>query len=432
MLTGIVGGGLSGLALQHFLSSESEVLEKEDRPGGLCRTFNRDGFDYDIGGHILFSSDPGFMESTASALAGNLNRRRRANSVLYKGRYVKYPFENGLGALDREDVYDCLIGYLLNEHPEPSNFREWILNVFGDGIAEKYLLPYNEKIWKVPLEEIGLEWVERVPRPPLEDIVRSALGIETEGYLHQLNFLYPARGGIEAFARSFIDDGARVIGGFEARSISKKGSGWVVSDGDRQRSYDRVVLTCPLTGAVRLLEDVPREVRAAAAGLRHNAVRVVLVGVGNESLTDRSAVYIPDPSVLAHRVCFMSYFSRESAPRGCSSLIAEITAAPGGDLYGADPSSIIERTVKDLDRIGIVDAGDVVATDEVTLEHAYVVLDLDHAKNAATVRGYLESLGLHALGRFGQWEYINMDEAVRRSALLAASLDGGGAALPGS
>ena len=55
MHIGILGGGISGLTLQRFLEHPSEVLEKAPVPGGLCRTFWKDGFGFDIGGHILFS-----------------------------------------------------------------------------------------------------------------------------------------------------------------------------------------------------------------------------------------------------------------------------------------------------------------------------------------------------------------------------------------
>ena len=58
------------------------------------------------------------------------------------------------------------------------------------------------------------------------------------------------------------------------------------------------------------------------------AVRVVLVGVKDESLRDRNATYLPDPSVIAHRVCHMAWFSRINAPAGCSSLVAEVTRDP--------------------------------------------------------------------------------------------------------
>ncbi len=198
MKSGILGGGLTGLALASMVEGDCEVLEKEASPGGLCRTFQEKGFRFDIGGHILFSRNEEILKRVLEQLGDNIEKRRRNNKILFNGRFVKYPFENGLNDLAKEDILDCRIGFLKNPHPAPTNFKEWILHTFGDGFASKYLIPYNEKIWKFPLDQMELDWVERVPQPPLEDLLRSALGFETEGYMHQLHFYYPKTGGIEA------------------------------------------------------------------------------------------------------------------------------------------------------------------------------------------------------------------------------------------
>jgi len=124
----------------------------------------------------------GFYEAL---LGENVCRRRRNTKVFYKGRYVKYPFENGLGELPPEDNLACLLGYVTayaarkaGTAPRPTNLREWMYHRFGKGITECYLLPYNEKIWKAPAAEMGFDWVDgRVPDPPLEDVIRSSLGI---------------------------------------------------------------------------------------------------------------------------------------------------------------------------------------------------------------------------------------------------------------
>src|SRR3954452_8006635 len=206
MTVGILGGGITGLAVQHFLEEDSVVLEASDQPGGLCRTYWKDGFGYDLGGHILFSKNEQVNAFVDRLLDGNLNRCKRANKILFNGRYVKYPFENDLGSLDKQDAFECLMGYLQNDFEgDVTNLRQWSYATFGAGIADKYFIPYNEKIWNVSADELGLDFVERIPKPPMEDVVRSALGIETEGYLHQLYFRYPTYGGVEAMVQALID-----------------------------------------------------------------------------------------------------------------------------------------------------------------------------------------------------------------------------------
>ena len=200
---GILGGGISGLFSAWFLGGDVEVLEADPTPGGLSRTFGDQGFLSDIGGHILFSKDKEALAHEIAVLGDNCQQRVRANRILYGGLHVKYPFENGIDVLPKEEIVDILHSFIDNPHRErPTNFREWMYHVFGDGLTNRYLLPYNEKIWKTPPEEMSLEWVDRVPRPPLLDLIKTAVGIPTEGYTHQLYFHYPKVGGFESMPRA--------------------------------------------------------------------------------------------------------------------------------------------------------------------------------------------------------------------------------------
>ncbi len=184
MTIGIIGGGISGLAAAYFLEHDYEILERDPQCGGLCTTYEKNGFLYDIGGHIMFSTNKEILDFEVSLLGDNIQKRRRSNKIWYKGRFVKYPFENGLHALDKEEIFECLRDYLQNNNPKPNNLKEWFYYTFGNSLANKYLIPYNEKIWKTDPASMSLEWVERIPKPPTEDVIKSEIGIETEGFNH--------------------------------------------------------------------------------------------------------------------------------------------------------------------------------------------------------------------------------------------------------
>ncbi len=423
MQIGILGGGLSGITLQRFLRHPSEVLEAAPRPGGLCRTFWKDGFGYNVGGHILFSKDESLNALVDGILGENLNRCRRANQVLFKGRYVKYPFENDLAALDQDDCYACLIGFLKAEYPKPTNFEEWMYYTFGKGIAEEYLIPYNRKIWKTEPSRMGVEWVERVPRPPMENVVKSALGIPTEGYARQLFFRYPLRGGIESLVQATIGPQAKVICDAPVRRSAATDAAGRSLTAARRGTTSTSCWPSRSTRPSAAFSDVPSDVRDAVARLRYNAIRVALVAVNNESLMDRSAIYIPDPGVLPHRVCYMGFFSPHMVRPGTSSLVAEVTSRPGDEMDVADDDVFLERIVDDLDRVGVLRKGKVIVTNVRRFEYAYPVYDLDYTRNVAVVRDWFASLGIDLLGRFAQFEYINMDECLRRALALAERLN---------
>ena len=234
MKIGILGGGLTGLTLASLLTHDCEVLEKNIECGGLCRSLQEDGFTFDFGGaHIIFSKNQKPVDFMLKTLGENYEQHRRNNKVFFKDRYVKYPFENGLSELPKVDTFECLYYYLMNNYDKPANFKQWIYYTFGKGIAEKYLIPYNEKIWNCNTSEMSMHWVsDRVPKPPMEDIVKSAVGLETEGYAHQLYFYYPKHGGIQALIKSLESKVSKITRNFNAGTIRKKGNKWYVSNGE--------------------------------------------------------------------------------------------------------------------------------------------------------------------------------------------------------
>lgn len=256
MKIGIMGGGLTGLTIALHLQHEVEVLEKNNECGGLCRSFTEAGFTFDYGGaHIIYSRSQQPIDFMVSILGDNCVRGRRNSKVYFKGRLVKYPFENGLSDLPREDNFECLYYYLKNDYPKPkSNFREWIYYTFGKGIAEKYLIPYNEKIWNYKTEDMSLHWVEgRVPKPPLRDVIKSAIGISTEGYTHQLYFYYPKQGGIQALIRSMEERiPGRIVREFDVQRIERIKGRWHVYSDAMEREYEALVCAMPIFNLINV------------------------------------------------------------------------------------------------------------------------------------------------------------------------------------
>ena len=133
MKIGILGGGLAGISIAYFLRDlDCEVLEEFSRIGGHCKTKKKNGFSYDMGGHIMFSKDKEMLNFELKLLEDNKQKFRRFNQIWFKGRFIKYPFENDLHSLDKEDIFDCLYHFFNNPYSRPkTNFKEWIYYNFG-------------------------------------------------------------------------------------------------------------------------------------------------------------------------------------------------------------------------------------------------------------------------------------------------------------
>jgi protoporphyrinogen oxidase len=432
----ILGGGLTGVTLARLLKEKGEeavVLEKEPKIGGLCKTELRNGFTFDCGGsHIIFSRDTGVLSFMLDVLGENRGYRNRNTKIFYKGRYVKYPFENGLADLPKEDLYFCISEYIRNlvavekgEVSEPRNFKEWIYYTFGKGIAECYLVPYNEKIWNYPTDRMSKHWMDgRVPRPPVEDIIKSAIGIDTEGYTHQSVFSYPVSGGIEALVSAIAEPVMTdILTDFTAVSVRKTDAGWEVSDGSRTVTADRLISTVPLQVLLPMLERVPESVLAACNALCYNSIACVSVGFRGE-LPDISWMYVPEDTWgRFNRLSFPSNFSVNVAPQGCSAVLAEITCNEGDEVARMSDAELVSHTVDGLVRMGILPSADVVVHTAVDrFAFAYVVYDLDYQKNIRIVRDWVESTGISLVGRFSEYEYLNMDGCIRSALNFAGNV----------
>jgi protoporphyrinogen oxidase len=424
--TAILGGGLSGITLARILRGRGEevfVLEAEHEIGGLCRSRSDAGFCFDTGGsHIIFSRDREVLEFMLSVLGENRDERVRNTKIFYKDRYVKYPFENGLSDLPKEDCYFCLSEFIKTliaaekgELPPVVTFADWITGTFGKGIADCYLLPYNRKIWNFPPEQMSPHWVEgRVPRPPVDDIIKSAVGIETEGYTHQAIFSYPVQGGIEALVQALAEPVRDVIAcGFRVRSIRRAGDGWEIGDGKRTVRADRIICTIPLQNLFAALVGVPSGVQGAVDALHYNSVCSIFIGVRGR-VPDISWLYVPDPDLgLMNRVSFPSNYSTGVAPEGCGSILAEITYNEGDPVSGMTDQEIIDHVIGSLEKMDLIRREEIMYTGLDRHRFAYVVYDLRYPENISVVRDYCQSIGIDLVGRFAQFEYLNMDGCIR-------------------
>ena len=425
---GILGGGISGISLAAHLGEDVEVLEKRPRIGGLCGSIAEDGFTFDAAGpHIMFSRNKEVLGLMVEVLGDNVHQKRRENKIWFKGRLVKYPFENDLASLSAEDNFECLYGYIANPraNDEVHNLAEWSYKTFGAGISDKYFLPYNKKIWNFEPSQLGLEFVARIPKPPMEDVIKSSIGIPTEGYLHQLHFHYPVVGGYEQIVHGFAK---RVRGAIRTSctvgEVRRDEDGWQVTtaNGER-RTYDTLVSTLPIHELLQVWPGAPPEARQAASKLRYNSLINVLLGVNEDRGYPWTALYVPDPDIAFHRLSFPRAFSERSVPPGAFSIMAEITTNEGDGVWDMTDDQVLERVTGDIERMGLLDRNTIVYRKVIRIVYGYPVYDLDYRTNVTAMREAVAATGLKLLGRFAQFDYINSDVCVERAIALARTMN---------
>lgn len=427
----ILGAGLSGISLAYFLQEnktieEINIIEKEDAIGGLCRSIVKDGYTYDIGPHILFSKDKEMLELMLSVLPDK-NDLRRSNQIIYKGRYIQYPFENDLSKLPREDLDYCVTSFKSNPYRgyEPENMLQFFLKTFGEGITNTYLRPYNEKIWKYDPAFMDTQMVERIPQPTDEEIMRSAAGETVDGYVHQLYFHYPKEGGIESVVKGFADrlgDKCRIHLNQEIQHIERRDKKFVVHTETDKLSSDLLISTIPVQELTRVYEGVPQDVQVHVENLRYNSIMVAFVKTKEDLSGDNFAFMNPEKDIVFHRISKMDFLG-EAYRSGSAAYMAEVTYRKGDYTDSLPDEELKRRIASGIVRLGFAEKEEDVSILNLTRhQYAYVIYDLHHKENMSAIRKYFTEEGVYLNGRFGNFEYWNMDKVLRESKTMAEGM----------
>ena len=404
MKIAVLGAGISGLSAARILKDKGydvTVLEKNQTIGGLARTRFKDGYLYDPhGGHILNSKHPEVMEWIFSVLPKEKWQFTERNAKIYfDGKYVSYPFELSLSELDTADAVDYLYDFIFSQQgEEPTNFRDWLVWNFGNGIARGYMIPYNEKIWAYPLEDMETSWMHgKMPLPTKKEMIRSALLKDPkERKMPHSTFYYPIHGGIQAMVDA-IASGVKIETNCAVKSISKADNKWIVN---RQADFDQIISTIPLP-VLNDVMDIPTSVATSIKDLKYNSLTTILFECPK---TDITWLYIPSHEYRSHRVGYQSTLTPYACPnkaRGCAAL----------EIIGRqfDISSIFTNNESILPK----ELGFEAALDAEFTEYAYVIHDMNYRKNVDNIREYFSvNPTFMLLGRWGTWNYKNMDLCV--------------------
>lgn len=433
----ILGGGLSAISLAYFLQdsediTEINILEKDEKVGGICRSYNTNGITYDVGPHIIFSKNKEILDLMNEFLGENINRLRRSNRILHKKRFIQYPFENDLSKLPQEDLEYCVNTFMNNpyENYEAKNMLQFFLKTFGEGITNIYLRPYNEKIWKIDPTFMDTQMVERIPKPPKEDILKSAKGETIEGYLHQLHFTYPKTGGIEALIQAFVEKlqpKVKFHTNNEVLSVKKDDMNFVVKTTAGEFVSDKIVSTMPVNKFTHIYNEAkPDEVSSAADDLKYNSIVIAIVNVKKDRALDNFAFMVADKEVKFHRLSKLDFLGanyQNTANKDSASYMIEITYRKNDLVDKSSDETLLSQIFEGLEKIGFIDSKeDVNFTDIKRFEYAYVIYDLNHSKNMDLIRKYFISQGVHLNGRFGSFEYLNMDAIIQQSLDLSKEI----------
>jgi protoporphyrinogen oxidase len=434
----VIGAGPTGLGAAHRLGelghADWDVYESTDHVGGLSWSIHDDnGFIWDHGGHVMFSHYTYFDDLVEKMLHGDYDEHMREAWVWIHGRFVPYPFQNNIHRLPPDVYVDCVMGVIEAQRQQlpKANFEEWIIAVFGAGIAEHFMHPYNFKVWATPLEQMGTTWQgDRVPEVNLRRILENQVNDRDDVSWGPNNkFKFPLLGTGLLYDRIAESLPKPVQLNKKVVHIDPVAKTIDFADGSAT-TYDRIVNTMPLKEIVKIIDGCPDDVMDATAALTHTEGLFVGIGVADPCPSTKCWMYFPGDDSPFYRVTYLSNYSPQMTPSASDhfSLLAEVSKS---EYKQEDVEDVVERTIAGMLACELLTQEQVdtkiVSTQLMHVPYSYPVPTVRRDSLLEKVQPWLASQDIYSRGRFGAWRYEigNTDHSVMMGVEVADLLVSG-------
>ena len=412
----IVGAGITGLATAAFLGRQRDylILEGDQEIGGYCKTVTRDGFTWDYSGHFFHFKHPEIEAWLRQRMPGQEIRTVNKRSfIAYAGRMIDFPFQKNIHQLPGDEFVECLHDlYFARTGDGPpaveSNFKEMLYARYGRGIAEKFLIPYNEKLYACDLATLDRDAMGRFfPHADLPSIIRNMRAPDNASY--NATFTYP-RGGAIQYVNALASEvpPERIALGEALVEIDLAGK--TARTTKRRIHFDRLISSAPFPHLMRM------------TGLDHdrgaftwNKVLVLNLGFDRKGARDVHWVYFPDRARSFYRIGYYDNIFESDR----LSLYVELGLASDAAV---DVDAARQRVLGDLRAAGVIIDHQLVAHHAVVMNPAYVHITRDSMAEVARLRRVLAGHGVYSIGRYGAWTYCSIEDNIVEARELAATL----------
>jgi len=464
----IIGAGPAGLTAAFELATRTNVrpivLERSTYMGGISRTVNYKGNRMDMGGHRFFSKSDRVMNwwlerlpaaSDAASAGGDLQMlvRSRVSRIYFLNKFFEYPIQLSLNTLMNLGFWRTMrIGFsylrtVLFPPRKVENLEQFFISRFGRELYETFFKSYTEKVWGIACTEISAEWgAQRIKglsirKAILHFLRQLARRGKTQSDIAQKDtevslieqFLYPKFGPgqmWEEVARRVIEKGGQIVTEFEVTGIETKGDRVTAVTGkDAQGKEcicegDYFFSTTSVKELVRGIKaNVPDHVREISEALQYRdfitvglllkRLKIQNAGKDGGKLIADNWIYLQDPDIRAGRLQIFNNWSPYLVADANQVWVGvEYFCHEGDDLWRRSDQEMGELAIAELDKIRIIDKGDVLDFTVARMPKTYPAY-FGAYERFGEVREYLDRFeNLFLVGRNGMHKYNNQDHSM--------------------
>ncbi len=415
----IIGAGISGLTYANYCDDNYIIVEKENEVGGYCKTFKRDDYVWDYAGHFFHFKTEEFKKKFLDKMSqDDIVYNDKCTKILYKGKFIDFPFQTNIHQLDKEEFIDCLYDLFNKEEKDNyDNFLDMLYGKFGKSIVEKFLKPYNEKLYATDLKNLDVDAMGRFfPYADKEAIIKNMKNHSVNSY--NSSFLYPKKGA-GSFIKILYDalDKDKVLLNTSVVNIDLKEKIATLSNGETVK-YEYLINTMPLNNFLKLIGGHDELLNK----LSYNKVLVFNLGFDKPSplCTKEHWIYVPNKECNYYRAGFYNNIL------GTDKLSMYIEIGYPKDAVITDNmiKEQLDLTIENLKKEGIVsDDMNLVDYVSIIMDPAYVHINTDTNRDIEKLKEEFKDLGVYTIGRYGAWIYNSMEDSMITAKELAEKLN---------
>lgn len=367
MKTIILGAGFSGMAAG--IKTKAPIYESTKQSGGICKTYIKEGFEFDQGGpHWLFGQNDA-IEYIKTLVPLNSYER---NAGVYYNTILPYPIQTF---------------FRQREISSEGSFKEWLEENFSLPECNMFFNPFNKKYTANMYNEIIPYDAYKTPpagSPGFVSVFHNPVG--------GLNTLVD-----KMASQCDIHYGKRAV---QINYISKKVR---FQDGEEVR-YDRLISTIPLNNALALCgrQDFT---------LPYSSVLVINIGAEPDVMFPQQHwLYVPFCKSGFHRLGFYTNVEPAKAPEGKVSISVEMAFPPGLDFDDIDVEGATKDIVNELIAWRFIK--NVVVTDPTWVKTAYTWMETLEERERHIQ--WLKERDIICVGRYATWKFQGLCESIQQ------------------
>lgn len=401
----IIGAGITGLSLASFLDTDNYlIVERDSEVGGYCKTTIRNGFIWDYSGHFFHFNNQEIKDYVLENIECDVVTVNKKSHIHYKDRYINFPFQNNIHQLPTNEFIECLYDLYDKKDKDILNFTDFVKSNLGDSICEKFIIPYNEKLYSCDLNNLDHDAMGRFfPKPTKFDNLLEQLKNNTKVNSYNDTFIYPTGGSVE-FVKSISSrvNKDNIILNTEIINIDVEGKIAKTSKGDIK--FNRLINTMPFDSLLKITNENTNNFSS-------NKVVVFNLGFDKKTEIKSNWIYFPGDEIF-YRVGFYNNIFKTNR----MSLYVEIGMKKDVQV---NEQILLSKVLTDLEKSGVI-------VDQKLIEHQMIVMNPAYVHITKQSKDMYEIWnkknnpnGLFSIGRYGSWTYCSIEDNIIQAKNLA-------------